>query len=118
MAPSRASSRNSFRLLNIVDLVRELGESAELVRLEQLSATYRFDLPRYDQTLTPVGECGIEFVVRKRVHSEIIAGGRWQRLAEQPEREIRLHLNQYKKDIQTLKKANKDVPPFIDDKSI
>ena len=56
----------SGRSVNVIDLVRELGEGAELVRMEQLSSTYRFDLPRYDQTLTPVGECGIEFVIRKR----------------------------------------------------
>lgn len=108
----------SERSLNVVDLIRQLGESVDLVRLEQLSATYRFDLPRYDQTLTPVGECGIEFVVRKRTQAEIDAGGRWQRTNAQPGREIRLHLNQYKNDLQTLKKANKGTPPFMDDKPI
>jgi SAM-dependent methyltransferase len=45
----------SERSLNVIDLVLGLGEQAELVRLEQLSATYRYDLPRYDQTLAPVG---------------------------------------------------------------
>lgn len=105
----------SNRSLNVVDLVRELGESAELVRLEQLSATYRFDLPRYDQTLTPVGECGIEFVVRKRTQTEIDAAGRWQRPTLQPGREVCLHLNQYRKDLQTLKKTNEKTPPFTDD---
>lgn len=108
----------SERSLNIVDLVRVLGESAELVRLEQLSATYRFDLPRYDQTLTPVGECGIEFVVRKRPEAEIVAAGRWQRPTTQPEPEIRLHLNQCKNDLQTLKKANNGAPPFTDEAPI
>lgn len=101
--------------LNVVDLVRELGESAELLRLEQLSATYRFDLPRYDQTITPVGECGIELVVRKRTQAEIVAGGRWQRPTAQPGREICLHLNQYRNDLLTLKKANESAPPFKDD---
>jgi len=108
----------SERSLNIVDLVRELGESAELVRLEQLSATYRFDLPRYDQTVTPVGECGIEFVVRKRPEDEIAAGGRWQRSSTQPDREMRIHLNQYRNDVQTLKRTNEGAPPFTDDKPL
>ena len=75
----------SDRSLNVLDLVRELGEHAELVRVEQLSSTYRFDLPRFDQTLTPVGECGIEFVVRKRPVAEVEARGRWQRPAELPD---------------------------------
>lgn len=105
----------SGRSLNVVDLVRGLGESAELVRVEQLSSTYRFDFPRYDQTLTPLGECVIEFVIRKRPEAEIAAGGRWQRPPGQPGREMRLHLNQYRNDVQTLKKTNEDAPPFTDD---
>jgi SAM-dependent methyltransferase len=108
----------SERSINIIDLIRELGESAELVRLEQLSATYRFNIPRYDQTLTPVGECGIEFVIRKRPEVEITAGGRWQRPTAQPDREMRLHLNQYRNDLQTLKRANEGTPPFTDDKPL
>lgn len=108
----------SDRSINVVDLIRELGESAELVRLEQLSATYRFDLPRYDQTLTPVGECGIEFVVRKRPEAEIAVGGRWQRPNSQPPRELRLHLNQYRNDLEALKRTNEGAPPFNDDKPL
>ena len=108
----------SKRSLNVVDLIRELGESAEIVRLEQLSSTYRFDLPRYDQTLTPVGECGIEFVIRKRPEAEVAAGGRWLRPTEQPEREMRIHLNQYRNDLQKLKQSNEGMPPFTDDKPL
>jgi SAM-dependent methyltransferase len=108
----------SDRSLNIVELVQRLGDYAELVRLEQLSATYRFDLPRYDQTLTPVGECGIEFVIRKRPEKEIAAGGRWEKTVTQPDREFLLHLNQYRNDLQTLKGANESAPPFTDDRSI
>jgi SAM-dependent methyltransferase len=108
----------SPRSVNIVDLVKRLGDEAELVRLEQLSATYRFDLPRYDQTLTPVGECGIEFVIRKRPTTEIAAGGRWERKEAQPDRETRLCLNQYANDRQTLKRTNDASPPFTDDKPI
>ena len=108
----------SERSLNVIDLVRELGDGAELVRLELLSSTYRFDLPRYDQTLTPIAECGIEFIIRKRPDSEIAAGGRLRKKDVQPDREIRLHLNQYKNDLQTLKTANEDMPPFTDDKPI
>jgi hypothetical protein len=104
--------------LNIIDLVKNLGEEAELVSLEQLSATYRFDLPRYDQTVTPVGECGIEFIIRKRTKPEIASGGRWKRTRAQPCRETRLHLNQYRKDIKTLKETNKNNPPFTDGRPI
>jgi len=104
--------------LNVLDLVRDLGESAELMALEQLYATYRFDLPRYDQTLTPIGECGIEFVIRKRPQAEIATYGRWQRPTIQPDREVRLHLNQYSNDLKILKSSNDAMPPFMDDGSI
>lgn len=104
--------------INILDLVRELGEEAELVRVEQLSATYRFNLPRYDQTLTLVGECGIEFVIRKRTAEEIADKGRWRRVTAQPEKEIRLHLNQHRDDMRAMKQNNSGNPPFMNDSDI
>lgn len=108
----------SERSLNVLDLVCELGEEAELVRVEQLSATYRFDLPRYDQTLTPVGECGIEFVIRKRLPQEVADKGRWRRPVTQPDREIRLHLNQHRDDMRAMKENNAGRPPFMNDRDI
>ena len=108
----------SERSLNIIDLVSVLDESAELVRVEQLSSTYRFDMPRYDQTLTPVGECGIELVIRKRTAAEIEAGGRCVRATQQPEREMRLHLNQYKDDMQMMKQSNQGRQPFENDSEV
>jgi len=104
--------------INVLDLVRDLGDRAELVRVEQLNATYRFELPRYDQTLSPVGECGIEFIIRKRPPVEIEAGGRWQRSTVQPETEVRIHLNQHRNDLQTLKQRNEGLPPFTDDRPL
>lgn len=108
----------SARSLNVLDLVRELGPAADPLKVELLAATYRFDLPRYDQTLTPVGECGIELVIRKRPAAELEAGGRWQRPPEQPETEVRLHLNQYRDDLRTLKQTNQDTPPFTNDEPL
>jgi SAM-dependent methyltransferase len=108
----------SNRSLNILDLIRELGENAEPVRIEQLSATYRFSLPRYDQTITPVGECGIEWIIRKRLPEEVADLGRWKRSTIQPDSEMRLHLNQYRNDIQAMKRSNQDNPPFQNDESI
>ncbi|WP_338844826.1 class I SAM-dependent methyltransferase [Massilia sp. W12] len=108
----------SARSINLIEMVKTLGPAAELVRLEQLSSTYRFSLPRSDQTRTPIAECGIEMVIRKRPLHEIEAHGRWQRTAEQPPRELRIHLNQYKNDQMTLRKANVDNPPFTDEGDI
>ena len=105
----------SDKSVNVLELLRSLGEQADIVKVEQLISTYRFNLPRYDQTLSPVAECGIEFVVRKRPSSEIEARGRWQRTSEQPSKELRVHLNQHRNDLQSLKEANKSVPVFSDD---
>ena len=104
--------------LNLLDLIRELGEVADPVKIEQLSSSYRFRFPRYDQTLSPVGECGIEIVIRKRSRAEIEAGGRWVRSSEQPSPEVRLHLNQYRSDLETLKHSNNQFPPFQNEQPI
>jgi hypothetical protein len=105
----------SRRSINLLDLVSRLGPAAEIVRIEQLSVNYRFDLPRFDQTLTPIAECGIELVIRRRPSVELANGGRWQRTSSQPEREIRLHLNQHKDDMQMMKQSNNRKPPFEND---
>ncbi len=105
----------SDRSLNLLDLVRELDPAAEVVKLEQLSANYRFELPRFDQTLTPVAESGIELIIRKRPPTEVTEGGRWVRTMQQPAREMRLHLNQYKDDMQMMKQSNQERPPFDND---
>jgi SAM-dependent methyltransferase len=106
------------RSINLLDMLRALGPDREVVKIEQLSANYRFELPRFDQTLTPVGECGIEMILRKRPAFEVEAGGRWQRTQHQPERELRLHLNQYRDDMQVLKQSNQGREPFDNDTSL
>jgi SAM-dependent methyltransferase len=108
----------SERSINLLDTIRELSPSAEVVKLEQLSTNYRFGLPRFDQTLTPVAECGIELIIRKRPIAEIEAGGRWNKTQLQPDREVLLHLNQYKDDMQTMKLANKGHPPFANESAV
>jgi SAM-dependent methyltransferase len=102
----------SPRSLNVIDLVRELGPAADLVRLEQLSSGYRFDIPRYDQSMSPVADFSIEFVIRKREPQEIADRGRWRRPTAQPDPALRRYLNQYRDDRQALKDANKSRPPF------
>jgi SAM-dependent methyltransferase len=104
--------------LNVLDLIRDLGAQVDIIKVEQLTSTYRFSLPRYDQTLSPVGECGIELILRKRPADEVSALGRWQRTTDQPSRELRIHLNQHRNDLQTLKTANAGAPPFTDDSAL
>ena len=98
--------------------MRELGDAAEIVKIELLHGSYRFDWPRYDQTLTPIGECGIELILRKRTSQEIADGGRLRRQASSLSREARIHLNQYRDDVARMKKVNVDHPPFTNDDEI
>jgi SAM-dependent methyltransferase len=105
------------RSLNLLTLLTGLGAEAEVVRIELLDATYRYGLPRYDQTVTPVGECGIEVVLRRRTADEVRAGGRWPAAAETTP-EMRIHLNQYRDDLRTLKSANVAAPPFTNDRPL
>jgi SAM-dependent methyltransferase len=111
----RKSRSWSGRSINVVELLDSLGEDAEPVRIELLDSTYRYALPRYDQSQTPVAECGIEFVIRKRTAEEVAFGGRAPRTAPIADREQRIHLNQYHDDRMTLKRANSSRPPFTND---
>ncbi len=104
----------SARSLNILDLLRDLGPEARPERVELLDATYRYDLPRLDQTRTPVGECGIEFIVRRAGVGEAETGQRSRDMV-QPAPELRRHYHQYVADGQTLRTANGVSPPFAED---
>ena len=73
---ARSWSPNS---INVTDLVQALGAQVEVKRIELLDGAYRYGLPRFDQTLTPVAECAIELVLRKRPLDESVAGGRLPR---------------------------------------
>src|SRR5258706_268998 len=53
--------------INLVDLLSTLGPAAELLKIELLHGTYRFGLPRYDQTMSPVAHCAIEFVLNATI---------------------------------------------------
>lgn len=108
----------SNKSINVLDMLRNLGASVDIVKIEQLISTYRFSLPRYDQTLSPIAECGIEIVLRKRPSDEVEALGRWKRATEQPSRELRIHLNQHRLDMQSLKSSNISAVPFTDDSDI
>lgn len=103
----------SPRSVNVLDLVKGLGSTADVRKIEVIDANYRFSLPRFDQTLTPVSESAIECIIRKRTPAELDAGGRLPG-SQQPPPEIRLHLNQIKNDQKTLRSANKTAPPFTD----
>lgn len=101
----------SDRSINVVELLTGLGAAADIEKLALLNASFRYDLPRFDQTLTPIGECGIEFVVRKRTARELTYGG-LVRDTEQPSPTHLRHFNQYRSDHAHIKTSP---PPFEDE---
>lgn len=107
----------SGRSINVMSLLAGLGAQARVERIEWLAASYRFDLPRFDQTSTPVGECAIEFVVRKASAGEVAAGGLVKPKA-QPSPQMRVHYNQYRDDYREMKRSNTGRPPFTNDDSL
>lgn len=52
--------------INIIELLASVIQEIEILKVELLDATYRYQISnltnveRYDQTLTPVGECAID----------------------------------------------------------
>ncbi len=101
----------SERSINLLDLLRGLGESCDIRRIMVIDEAYRYSLPRYDQTLTPITESAIEVIVRKRPQQEIDAKGRIPQDI-QPDVEARIHLNQYRDDQKTIRAANQNGAPF------
>ncbi len=66
----------SDKSVNVMSLLADFAGRAQVIKVEQLDATFRFGLPRLDQTMTPVGECAIEFVLRKWLPTELKDRGR------------------------------------------
>ena len=104
--------------INIVDILSYLGSDIEVIRIELLNSSYRYSIPNFDQTLTPIGECGIEFVLRKRSCDESFGINSVRNLTEQPDQAMRIHLNQYSDDLTSLKASNRNFPPFTNDSDI
>ena len=101
----------SPKSINIIDLVTHLGDGAEILKLELLNSNYRYALPRYDQTLTPVAECGIEIIIRKR---QIVETGitSLRNPNNEVSQEMKIHLNQYTDDMVMMKSSNNGKMPF------
>ena len=107
----------SQKSINVFDLIHSLGSEAAVQKIELIDHSYRYDLPRFDQTLTPVAESAVEFIVRRRDHSELEFRGVPARIM-QTDPLLRVHLNQYRDDIKTLKQANSSHPPFKNDTEV
>jgi SAM-dependent methyltransferase len=67
----------SAKSVNLLALLGEFADRAQAVKVELLDASFRYGIERMDQTMTPVGESAIEFVLRKSQPVELRRGGRY-----------------------------------------
>lgn len=107
----------STKSINLLTLLPTLGAQAEILRIEQLNECYRFQLPRYDQSMTPVTSCSIEFVLRRRLPEELERKGRLPSSCSAPHLQ-RIHLNQYKRDRASMVASNATCLPFQDESDL
>lgn len=89
--------------LNLTDLLTSL-HNIEIVKLEKINFDYRFSLPRYDRTITPVGESAIEFIL----HKPLLKINEKSKYDER----LNVYLNQYVDDYASMKRANANTAPF------
>lgn len=103
--------------INVFELLMGFGNAIQVQKVELLTSSYRRNLPRYDQTSTPVGESAIEFVIRKSTDQDLEKHGRLPK-AIQPSADLRIHYNQYRDDYALMKTMNKDHTPFQNDQDL
>lgn len=102
----------SANSINLFHLLSELSEFADVRKIEVLDSTYRFNLPKYDQTMTPIGESAIEIIVRKKSKIEVMNKTNRVSTGEQPNTTLRRYYNQYRIDYENLKSSNNGSVPF------
>lgn len=67
----------SNKSINLASFLAEFSDTAQILKIELLDASFRYGLQRFDQTLTPIGECAIEFIMHKLPSEEIQRLGRY-----------------------------------------
>jgi len=67
-------SPNSICLMNFL---LSFNNQVEVVKVELQNAAYKYGVGRYDQTFFDIGECAIEFIVRKYTEEELVRRGRY-----------------------------------------
>jgi SAM-dependent methyltransferase len=56
----------SPRSVNVIDLLKEVCDQVDILKIELLDNGFFYGAQRFDQTLTVLGECAIEIILRRR----------------------------------------------------
>lgn len=97
----------SAKSISIFRLIDSISGACKVLKVELLNTTYDYNIVNYDQTLTPVSECGIELILRKTAGYLPEATARYVH-----NESLCRHYNQYREDIEIIKRANRDKLPF------
>jgi len=62
--------------INIIEFLHEFVGDVEPLKIELLDSTFLRTMPFMDQTRSPIGECAIEVILRKRTPIELVNKGR------------------------------------------
>jgi len=63
--------------VNVIELLYQFRSELEVIKIELVNSTFKYDQPRIDQTYYGISECAIEFIVRKRPADELTKLGRY-----------------------------------------
>jgi SAM-dependent methyltransferase len=107
----------SLKSINVLEMLSGLGSTADIRLIGVEDRLYRYSLPRFDQTSTPIAESAIEFIIRKRLPVEVQLGGR-NVGKDQPPARLLVYYNQYGIDYARMKEANFGAPPFRDESDL
>jgi len=55
------------RSINVTSLLEAVWQDVEILKIELLDTGYFYNVPRFDQTLTMLGESAIEIILRRKV---------------------------------------------------
>lgn len=80
----------SRKSVNLISLLAEFSADAQIIKIEQLDASFRYNQTRSDQTLNAIAECALEFILRKRTADERARHGQFPDQAPTPEQAIPL----------------------------
>jgi SAM-dependent methyltransferase len=56
--------------VNVIALLRNVWREVDILKVELLDSGYIYGAQRFDQTLTLIGECAIEIVLRRKLTSD------------------------------------------------
>ena len=98
--------------VNVMTLLQSLGPSADIRSISVEDSGFRYQVPNFDQTLTPTSESAIEFIVRKKKTEEIANKSSVTSSSARINSELIPYFNQYLDDREALKELSKKSKPF------